>query len=111
MHRRAEIATTSETAQSISPLTLPAPKSTKEASEAGPQRRRRSMRWAAATAGGVVALLVAIDKPPDDDARGRRHGVWPRSLNRQPTAQGPVADALSAGDEATGWWYRCLRSK
>jgi hypothetical protein len=56
--------TTSEAAQSISPLTLPAPKSTKEASEAGPQRRRRCMWWAAATAGGVVALLVA-----DDDAR------------------------------------------
>jgi hypothetical protein len=48
--------------------TLPAPKSTKEGSEAGPQRRRCSMWWAAATAGGVVALLVAIDKPPDDDA-------------------------------------------
>ena len=33
-----------------------------------------------------------------------------RGAGRLPTAcslLGPVADALSAGDEANGWWYRC----
>jgi DNA-binding CsgD family transcriptional regulator len=56
------------------------------------------------------ALMLLIDLKQAPDIPSAVLGRAARGACRLPTAcslLGPVADAVSAGDKANGWWYRC----